>query len=100
VIRREILRAAPIRCNARQVADDQPGGEDAVRFDVFGIDARVADMRIRQRDDLPGIRRIGEDLLISGHRRVEHDFADARPVACVERADGAAAKHRPVGKRE
>ena len=37
--------------------------------------AVVADLRARHRDDLTGIGRIGEDLLVAGHARVEHDLA-------------------------
>ena len=74
-ISRQILRAAPVRREARQIADDEPGGENAPRLRVVGIDADVADVRIRQRDDLTRIRGIGEDLLVAGHRRVEHDLA-------------------------
>ena len=90
------LGAAPVRRDARQVADDEAGGVDAARLDVLGVDADVADVRIGERDDLPGVRRIGEDLLVAGHRGVEHDLADRRAGG----ADRAAAKHRAVGERE
>ena len=33
----------------------------------------------------PGVRRIGQDLLVAGHRRVEHDFADRVPGAPIAR---------------
>jgi hypothetical protein len=36
----------------RQVADDQAGGVHLGGFDVFGVDAVVADVRIGERDDL------------------------------------------------
>ena len=61
---------------ARHVLDDQPGGEDLRRLDVFRVDAVVADVRIRQRDDLPAVARIGEDFLVAGQRGVEHHLAD------------------------
>jgi hypothetical protein len=37
-------------------------------------------MRVRERDDLTIVRRVGQDLLITRHGRVEHDLAggDAR----------------------
>ena len=44
-------------------------------FDVFGVDAVVADLGVGHRDDLTAVARIGEDFLIAGHRRVEADFA-------------------------
>ena len=63
---------------------------------VLRVDAGVADVRIGQRDDLAAVGGIGEDLLVAGHRGVEHDLADRQP-GC---ADGAAPKHRPVGEDE
>ena len=42
---------------------------------VVGVDAVVADVRIRERDDLARVRRVGDDLLVARHRRVEHDLA-------------------------
>ena len=62
----------------RQVTDDQAGGKHAARLDVFGVGADVADMGIGQRHQLTGIRRIGQDFLIAGHRGVEHDFANGQ----------------------
>jgi hypothetical protein len=49
-----------------------------VRLDILVVDAGIADMREGECDDLAGIRGIGEDLLIAGHRRVEADFANGR----------------------
>jgi hypothetical protein len=79
---------------ARQVAHDQSFGVDPSRFTVFGVHARVADVRIGQRDELTAVRRVGEDLLIAGDGGVEHDLAHGAG-AC---ADGAAVKDRAVGK--
>src|SRR5690348_16632490 len=45
-------------------------------------------------DDLSGIGRIGEDLLIAGHRRVETDLADA----FASRAEHPALEHRSIGE--
>jgi len=36
----------------------------------------IADMREGESDDLPGIGRVGEDLLVARHRGVEADLAD------------------------
>src|SRR5439155_7524162 len=63
---------------------------------LLAIDAGVAGVRIDQRNDLASIRRIGQNFLITGHRRVEHDFAGRSTGS----PDGTAAKQRPVGERE
>jgi hypothetical protein len=34
-------------------------------------------MRVGQRDDLPGVGRIGEDLLVTGHGSVENYLTNA-----------------------
>ena len=59
-----------------QNAAANAGGRRKVRrFDVLGICANVSDMRESKHHDLPGIGRIGEDFLISGHRGVEANLA-------------------------
>ena len=52
----------PATCGAR---DSTSSSRDAV----------VADLGARHRDDLPGVRRIGQHFLVAGHARVEHDLA-------------------------
>ncbi len=69
-------RAAEVGGADRQVLDDQAGGMDLLGLDVFLVDAVAADVRIRQRDDLPAVARVGEDLLVAGQRGVEHHLAD------------------------
>ena len=44
-------------------------------LDVVLVGADIADMREGEGDDLPGIGRIGEDLLVAGHGGVEADLA-------------------------
>ena len=80
----------------RQIADHQTRRPDAIRFDVLGVGAGVADVRIRQRDDLPGVGRIGENFLIAGHRGVEHHFTNGLPVDAYR----GAAKHTAVFERQ
>src|ERR1700675_5188214 len=53
-------------------------------------------MRIRQRDDLAAVRRIGQDFLIAGDRGIEHDFAGGD----AGRANRRAAKHRAISEDE
>lgn len=70
------LRGTEVRHAGRTVADHQAGGVDAVRLDVLGVDAGVADVRIGQRDDLATIAGIGENFLVPGHGGVEHHLGD------------------------
>ena len=53
-------------------------------------------MREGEGDDLPGIGRIGQDLLIAGHRGVEADLADGDAGG----ARALAFDHGAVGKNE
>src|SRR5690606_23586872 len=63
--------------NARgAVAHHQARGQHARRFDVFGIDASVADMRVSKRYDLAVVAGIGQNFLVAGHGRVEHYLGD------------------------
>jgi hypothetical protein len=79
---------------ARQIADDKALGVGAARLVVLVVHAGVANVWIGQRDDLATVRGVGEDLLVAGDGGVEHHFADGGAT----RADGAAAKGRPVGE--
>jgi hypothetical protein len=83
----QILRqgffGAKIRCKHGQITNDQAGGMDFRGFNVLGIHTDIADVRIRQRDDLLGVARIGQDFLITGDRGVEHHFAD-RVTGCAD----------------
>ena len=47
----------------------------APRLHVRRRDAVVADFRARHGDDLPGVGRVRQNLLVAGQPRVEHDFA-------------------------
>ena len=69
---------------------------DARRLHVFVIDASVADVRVRQRDDLLAVARVGQDLLVTRDRGVENHLSDR----LAKRADRTATKHRAVRKRQ
>ena len=75
-----------------QVTDHETGGMDEARLVVVGVGAGVADVRVGQRDDLPGIRRVGQDFLVARHGGVEHHLAGRRAGG----ANGNAAKHSAV----
>ena len=66
------------------------------RLEVFRIRTIVPDERKGHRHDLATVGRVGEDLLVAGHRRVEDDLAGA----CARRAEGLAGEHAAVLERE
>ena len=69
---------------------------DFAAFDVFGIDAVVADMRVSEGDDLLAVARVREDFLIAGHGGVEHHLADRG----AGRSNRIANKDRAVCERQ
>ena len=83
-------------CDAAVLADDEAGEVRPAAFDVLGVDAVVADLRVGHRDDLPAVAGVGEDLLVAGHRRVEADFA----VDFAGGADGGAGEYGAVFESE
>ncbi len=74
-IAREVALRPEIRRSDRQIADHQTGRVNTRGLNVFVVDAGVADVRISERNDLPGVRRIRQDFLVTGHGSVENDLA-------------------------
>ena len=72
------LLRAPVARRVGEFLDDEAGDLHPARLEIVGRDAVVADERVRQRDQLPGVGGIGQDLLIAGHAGIEDDFADRR----------------------
>ena len=62
------------------------------RLHVVTVGTGVADVWIRQRDNLAAIGRIRQDFLVAGHCGIENDLAYRLPV----RADRSAAKYGAV----
>ncbi len=98
-VRVEGLGGAPAAGSAGEVADDDPATERAAALGVVGVDAVVPDVRVGERDDLPGVRGVGDDLLVAAQRGVEDDLAD-RDAAGGGRADQVAFERRPVREDE
>ncbi len=94
--RPQMRRGAPVGRLGDVGAHDQAARRRRHGLDVLGVGADVADVREREGDDLPGVGRIGQDLLIAGDRGVEANFAD--------RADGgaeaASPEHRAVAENQ
>ena len=65
-------------------------------LDVVLVGADIADMREREGDDLAGIGRVGEDLLVAGHGGVEAHLADRMAGG----AEAHAFEHGAVGEHE
>ena len=65
-----------------QFLDHETAHVRGLTFLIERVDAVVSDQRIRHRHDLPAIRRIGQNFLITGHRSVEANLTDA----CAGRA--------------
>ena len=87
---------AEVGGHQRQVFDDETGRMHFVSFNVLGVDAVVADMRVGQGDDLLAVARVCEDFLVAGHGGVEHHFSN-----CGARGSyGISNKHRAVCKRQ
>src|SRR5437867_9614733 len=63
---------------------------------VLVVVAGVADVYGGHADDLPLVRGIGQDLLVSRHRRVEDDLPDRLPP----RPESLALEDAPVGERQ
>ena len=82
----ERVGCAPVAGNRGHAAHDEGFEKWLSRFDVFPIDAGIADQRIRHRDDLTGVGRIRQDLLIARHRSVENDFANGFAFKAVSLA--------------
>ena len=66
------------------------------RLHVFVVDAGIADVREGERHDLAGVGRIGQDLLVSGHRGVEAELSGHLPL----QADPLSTKYPAVRQNE
>src|SRR5690606_39946686 len=88
--------APPAAGTAWHVAHDQAGGPHLAGLVVLRGAAGAADVGIGQGDDLARVRGVGEDFLVAGHGRVEHDLADGK----AGRADGYAFEDGAVLERE
>ena len=77
---------------AAQLADDESAYPGASALGILVVDPVIADLRVRHRHDLAVIGRVGEDLLISRHARVEDDLA----IDLATCPEGPPRKDRPV----
>ena len=90
-----VVQAAPgppARGEPGRLADHVAADPDPVRFRVLVVDAGVPDVRRGHRHDLPGVRRVGQRLLVAGHPGVEDHLAER----LAARAEALAAQRRAV----
>ena len=66
---------APIRSKLGKFANDQTFNVRLSGFFIVEVGPNVANVGIREADDLPGIAGIGEYFLIAGKAGIENDFA-------------------------
>ena len=81
-----------VACSATSFFHDKAGQVRLSALDVLRVDAVIADLRIRHRHDLTAIARVRENLLITGHRRIEADFTVHFSVG----AEGSSCEHRSI----
>ena len=72
-----VVVSAPVAHEGRDFADDETFDVGAAGFAIGLVGAVVTDLRIRENDDLAGVRRVSEDFLIAGDGGIENDFAGA-----------------------
>src|SRR5687767_7526233 len=70
-----LLFAAPVAGERGKLPHSQSFNEGPHSFVIRRIRSVVSDLGIGENDDLPGIGRIGEDLLIAGYGGIKDNFA-------------------------
>src|SRR4051794_10786569 len=95
----QVVERAPAARPAREVAHDHTPRDGTRALVVAGVAPVVADVRIGERDDLAGVARVGEDLLVARQRGVEHDFTGGDAVV-GHVPDELALEHLAVGEHQ
>jgi hypothetical protein len=90
------FRGTPVGGQPREFADDQRFDERPLRFLIIEVRAYIADVRIREADDLSGIAGIAENFLIAGEAGIKNNFSAAPRAG----AGGAPVKKSSVLERE
>src|SRR5215467_9025696 len=89
---RSIEPGSPVGRGSNVFAQYEAETRRRTRLDVLVVGTDVPDMREGEGDDLARIGRIGEDLLVSGHRGVEAHL----PQGLAEGAEASSAKDSAV----
>src|SRR5205807_10254736 len=83
---------APRRGPPRHLPDHEPRDLDPAGLGILPVHAVVALVRVGHRDDLAGVGRVGQHLLVAAHRGVEDGLAER----LAGRAERAATERRAV----
>ncbi len=97
--RTEVVLGAVIAVTAGEVAHDHAPAERSPRLVVGAVGPAVADVRIGERDDLPGVARVGDHLLVAAQHGVEHDLAGGDAPRRIG-AQHLPLEHAPVGEHQ
>ncbi len=95
----QVLHCPPVRRLRDVLLHHEAARGDGGGLDILGVGADIADMGKGERDDLPGIGRIGQRLLVAGHAGVEADLAHRRRRVRMG-AEPATPEDRTVGQHE
>src|ERR1019366_7465247 len=91
------LRGAPVGGDDREIPHHDAPAERLRGLVVVGIGAVVADVRVGEGHNLPGVGGVRDDLLVPAHRRVEDELpgghGDGR-AGCLTGEDGAVGGHQ------
>jgi hypothetical protein len=82
----------PVGGGSNLLAQNQAAACGRARFDILVVGTHIPDVRESEGDDLARVGRIGEDLLVSGHRGVEAHF----PEGLAEGAEAPPPEDRAV----
>src|ERR687893_722283 len=89
----EVLGRPPVRAATGEVAHHDAAGEGPRALVVVVVRAVVADVGVRERDDLPGVAGVGQHLLVTGEHGVEHHLSPGDAAGRL-RADELALERR------
>ena len=92
----EGLLTAPVAWPRGQLTGNHATGMGVLRLLILRIHPGVSQLRIRECDQLTGVTRIRDHLLISRHSRVEHHLPDHRAAV----AKGASSEHGAICQNE
>ena len=95
----QVVGGAPVGAAAGHFPHDHAATERSAALVIGRRDAVVADVGVGEGDDLPGVRRIGDHLLIAGEHGVEHHLAGGDASSGL-RANGLALEHFAVGQHQ